>query len=122
MTQKDKAEYIAKNYGYNTQSRKAMEEAGELIQAINKFWEGPMKNGKLSIDEVPSGAGDDLKGELADMQIMIWQMCYFHGLDLEGEIDRKLDRQIHRISIYRKGNFTQEQLDRILNTFLGGRR
>lgn len=101
MTQKDKAEYIARHYGYNTQSRKAMEEAAELIQAINKFYEGPMKNGKLNMDEVPLGAEDGLKGELADVQIMIWQMCYFHSLDLEGEINRKLDRQIHRISIYR---------------------
>lgn len=120
MTQQDKAMYIARHYGYNTQSRKTMEEAGELIQAINKFWEGPMENGKISIEEASwDNEEDALRSELADMQIMIWQMCYFHSLDLEGEINRKLDRQIRRISMER--GIPQEQRERILNTFLGGK-
>lgn len=121
MTQQDKAEYIAWYYGYNNQSRKAMEEAGELIQAINKFWEGPMENGNVSIKEAPSsGEEEALRGELADMQIMIWQMCYFHGMDLTEAIEGKLDRQIRRISMER--GIPPEQRERILNTFLGGRR
>lgn len=113
--------YIARHYGYNTQSRKAMEEAGELVQAINKFCEGPMKNGKVSIEEASWGSEEDaLRSELADMQIMIWQMCYFHGMDLTETIDGKLDRQIRRISMER--GIPPEQRERILNTFLGGRR
>lgn len=121
MTQQDKAEYIAWYYGYNNQSRKAMEEAGELVQAINKFWEGPMENGKVSIEEAPSSDEEEaLRSELADMQIMIWQMCYFHGMDLTETIDGKLDRQIRRISMER--GIPPEQRERILNTFLGGRR
>lgn len=113
--------YIARHYGYNTQSRKAMEEAGELIQAINKFWEGPMENGNVSIYEAPSsGEEEALRGELADMQIMIWQMCYFHGMDLTEAIKGKLDRQIRRISM--ECGIPSEQRERILNTFLGGRR
>lgn len=121
MTQQGKAMYIARHYGYNTQSRKAMEEAGELIQAINKFWEGPMENGNVSIYEAPSsGEEEALRGELADMQIMIWQMCYFHGMDLTEAINGKLDRQIRRISM--ECGIPSEQRERILNTFLGGRR
>lgn len=121
MTQQDKAMYIARHYGYNTQSRKTMEEAGELIQAINKYWEGPMENGKVSIEDAPWGKEEiSLVEELADMQIMIWQMCYFHGMDLTEAIEGKLDRQIRRISMER--GIPQEQRQRILNTFLGGRR
>ena len=105
MTQQDKAMYIARHYGYNTQSRKTMEEAGELIQAINKFWEGPMENGKISIEEASWGDEEDaLRSELADMQI----------------IESKLNRQIRRISMER--GIPPEQRERILNTFLGGRR
>ena len=121
MTQQGKAMYIARHYGYNTQSRKTMEEAGELIQAINKFREGPMENGKASIEEVPSSTEEEaLRGELADMQIMIWQMCYFHGMDLTEAVETKLNRQIRRISMER--GIPPEQRERILNTFLGGRR
>lgn len=113
--------YIARHYGYNTQSRKTMEEAGELIQAINKFWEGPMENGKVSIEEAPSsGEEEALRGELADMQIMIWQMCYFHGMDLTEAVENKLNRQIRRISMER--GIPPERREQILNTFLGGRR
>lgn len=121
MTQQDKAEYIARYYGYNNQSRKAMEEAGELIQAINKFWEGPMENGNVSLEEAALCKEEiALMEELADMQIMIWQMCYFHGMDLTEPIEGKLDRQIRRISMER--GIPSEQRERILNTFLGGRR
>lgn len=121
MTQQGKAMYIARHYGYNTQSRKTMEEAGELIRAINKFLEGPMENGKVSIEEASWGNEEEaLRSELADMQIMIWQMCYFHGVDLTETIDGKLDRQIRRISMER--GIPPEQRERILNTFLGGRR
>ncbi|XBX05257.1 hypothetical protein QMP26_33245 [Enterocloster clostridioformis] len=33
-----KIEWIANMYGYDAQSRQCMEEAAELIQAINKRW------------------------------------------------------------------------------------
>lgn len=121
MTQQGKTTYIARHYGYNTQSRKTMEEAGELIQAINKFWEGPMENGNVSLEEAALCKEEiALMEELADMQIMIWQMCYFHGMDLTEPIEGKLDRQIRRISMER--GIPSEQRERILNTFLGGRR
>ena len=38
--------------------------------------------------------------ELADVQIMVWQLQYFLGAigEIEKEIDRKLARQMHRIT------------------------
>lgn len=122
MTQKDKAAYIARYYGYENQSRQAMEEAGELIQAINKHWRETMECGRIRFSDTPIGTAEEveLKRELADNQIMIWQMAYLLGTDLEDEIEQKLNRQIRRISEER--GIPQEQRERIMNTFLGGRR
>jgi NTP pyrophosphatase (non-canonical NTP hydrolase) len=84
---------IADHYSYEAQSRQCMEECAELIQAINKLWRAK------EIEEAKE-AGDNLVKEIADVQIMLWQMQYFaeiEGYETQEEINSKLDRQMQRI-------------------------
>ena len=70
-----------------------MEECAELIQAINKLWRAKEIAGAKE-------AGDNLVKEIADVQIMLWQMQYFaeiEGYETQEEINSKLDRQMQRI-------------------------
>lgn len=99
MTVEEKVKKIADHYGYEAQSRQCIEECAELIQAINKFWRKDLKCGRLSILEVPIGSPceNNLIEELADVQIMIWQMSHLLGADIEPIIEQKLDRQLERI-------------------------
>ena len=91
---------IADFYGYDSQSRKCIEEMAELTQAINKFWFNDLDNGEKSVYEIHSEniSIQNIKEEIADVQIMLWQLCYLLDLDIETVIDYKLNRQIERIS------------------------
>ena len=90
---------IAEEYGYDAQSRQCIEEMAELTQAINKFWRKDLKCGKLTTLEVPSGSPQELSiiEEIADVQIMLWQMAYLLNADVTPIIEQKLDRQLERI-------------------------
>ena len=99
---KQKIQKIADTYGYDSQSRQCIEEMAELTQAINKFWRKGLDCGRK---EQPNGQEyinmhytfDDLVEEIADAQIMLWQMEYLLNADKSIIIERKLDRQIKRI-------------------------
>lgn len=105
---KEKIKAIADTYGYDVQSRQCIEEMAELTQAINKFWRKILKCGKEDIDTVPIcddnfnflNEFENLMEEIADLQIMLWQMEYLLNTDIECVIEQKLDRQLERI----KGN------------------
>lgn len=90
---------IADHYKYDAQSRQCIEEMGELTQAINKFWRTELQCGKKNIFEVPIASPNlrSIQEEIADVQIMLWQLCYLLDLDIESTVDYKLDRQIERI-------------------------
>ena len=94
-----KIKKIADTYGYDVQSRQCIEEMAELTQAINKFWRKDLKCGKLTTLEVPSGSPQELSiiEEIADVQIMLWQMEYLLNADVTPIIEQKLDRQLERI-------------------------
>ena len=94
-----KIKKIADTYGYDAQSRQCIEEMAELTQAINKFWRKDLKCGKLTTLEVPSGSPQELSiiEEIADVQIMLWQMAYLLNADVIPIIEQKLDRQLERI-------------------------
>lgn len=92
---KDKIIKIANTYGYEPQSRQCIEEMAELTQAINKFWR-KCGNGQPTEKDAEM-CMDNLIEELADVQIMIWQMNYLLGADTMPIIQKKLDRQIQRI-------------------------
>ena len=90
---------IAEEYGYDAQSRQCIEEMAERTQAINKFWRKDLKCGKLTTLEVPIGSPQELSiiEEIADVQIMLWQMAYLLNADVTQIIEQKLDRQLERI-------------------------
>lgn len=94
-----KIKKIADTYGYDAQSRQCIEEMAELTQAINKFWRKDLKCGKLTTLEVPIGSPQELSiiEEIADVQIMLWQMAYLLNVDVVPIIEQKLDRQLERI-------------------------
>ena len=88
---------IADHYGYDAQSRQCMEEMAELTQAINKFWR-VCGNGQKTEKGIQD-CRDNLTEEMADVQIMLWQMEYLllSGQEVNQMIEKKLDRQLKRI-------------------------
>lgn len=102
MNRQEKIIKIARHYGYDAQSRQCIEEMAELTQAINKFWRKRLKCGANAINNVPPGTLEEMniEEELADVQIMIWQLKYLCGvsdIEFEKTIDAKLNRQISRM-------------------------
>mgnify|MGYP002511421013 CR=1 FL=1 len=103
-TTKQKIQKIAQNYGYDAQSRQCIEEMAELTQAINKYWRKDLQCGKYPYNPWDGYMPDDSKEynnlveELADVQIMIWQMKFLlTATDFDKVIQQKLDRQMERI-------------------------
>lgn len=96
-----KIQKIANTYGYDAQSRQCIEEMAELTQAINKYWRQglgcgnkPIINGYMPM---VSSTYDNLVEEIADVQIMLWQMAYLLNADVTPIIEQKLNRQLERI-------------------------
>ena len=84
-------------YGYDSQSRQCIEEMAELTQAINKWWRvcGNGQRTEKSIAE----CRDNLVEEIADVQIMLWQIEYLllSTPEVNQMITQKLNRQLERI-------------------------
>ncbi len=115
MEIKDKIKLIADTYGYDAQSRQCIEEMAELTQVINKVWRKNLMCGFFSLDslkegqELPFGGNyleekefQNLVEEIADVQIMLWQMEYLLNADVSPIIEQKLDRQLERIEAEKK--------------------
>lgn len=97
---KEKIAKIADTYGYDAQSRQCMEEMGELIQAINKVWR---KQGKgQRIDKDMDVCINNLVEEIADVQIMLWQMEYLLQADITPIVNQKVNRELMRIEFEMK--------------------
>lgn len=105
MEIKEKIAKIADTYGYDAQSRQCIEEMAELTQAINKFWRKVLKCGRNHEIQVVKCNNnlffpkehDNLIEEIADVQIMLWQMEHLLGADITPIVEKKLNRQIGRI-------------------------
>ena len=103
MTVKEKIKALAEKYGYDAQSRQCIEEMAELTQAINKLWRKQLGCGEIPFpddpDTFPSFGKeyDNLVEEIADVQIMLWQMERFLHCNIDSIVERKLDRQMERI-------------------------
>lgn len=95
MDKTEKIKAIADHYGYDAQSRQCIEEMGELIQAINKWWR-VCGNGQKT-EKSTRDCRDNLVEEMADVQIMLWQMAYLLKTDIQSMVNIKLDRQLDRI-------------------------
>ena len=79
---------IAEHYGLNNQMMQAIEEMGELTQAIVKVYRNGLDNER-----------DNLIEELADVEIMIEQLDYLLGDNqIEKVKEYKINRQINRIA------------------------
>lgn len=93
----EKIKIIAEHYGYDAQSRQCIEEMAELTQAINKWWRvcGNGQRTEKSIAECRY----NLIEEIADVQIMLYQLGYLldSRLEVSEIITKKLDRQLERI-------------------------
>lgn len=78
-------------YGWEAQTDMCIEECSELIKALLKFRRLPMENGQKFLKNIQE--------EIADVQIMLWQMdlMYGHGYCVEDQIDKKLNRLKERI-------------------------
>lgn len=99
-----KIEWIANMYGYDAQSRQCMEEAAELIQAINKRWRKAAYGGN---GKEIAAAEERIIDEMADVIIMLWQLKLLLGVRehvLEEKIEDKLNRQLERM----KGAYPQK--------------
>ena len=73
-----------KKFGQNNQMLMAVEEAAELIQAINKYFRCDGKNEAVIMD---------LRGEIADMRIMLDQLTImFGGTELMAVESVKIER------------------------------
>ena len=98
MTTEQKIQYIADHYGYEAQSRQAVEELSELITAICKHNRATDRTRLSEARECPEK--DAIIEEMADVMIMMCQMQYLFGIcrdDLLEKAEQKLDRQIERI-------------------------
>lgn len=97
MDEAEKIKIIAEHYGYDSQSRQCIEEMAELTQAINKFWRA-CGNGQ-DTEKSSQECMDNLVEEMADVQIMLWQMEYLllSAPEVNQMITQKLDRQLERI-------------------------
>lgn len=93
----EKITIIADHYGYDAQSRQCIEEMAELTQAINKWWRfcGNGQRTEKSIAECRY----NLIEEIADVQIMLYQLGYLldSRLEVSEMITKKLDRQLERV-------------------------
>ena len=80
-------EQIATHYGFTSQADIAIEECGELIQAVCKFRRGYSEERYKNMIE-----------EVADVLIMARQLRYLLGYDvIDSIVNEKLDRQMRRI-------------------------
>lgn len=101
MDEAEKITVIADHYGYNTQSRQCIEEMAELTQSINKLWREQLGCGKYGVLDVPVYCEErrNIVEEIADVQIMLYQLGYLldSRLEVSEMITKKLDRQLERI-------------------------
>lgn len=95
-----KIEVILGHYTPEQQTIQAIEELGELQTELAKILNGKKKDyfGRLNTK--------DLKGELADVYIMVMQLLIIYDIDPEefdAEMAFKLDRQLARIKEAEEG-------------------
>lgn len=98
----DKIQKIADTYGYDAQSRQLIEEMAELTQAVNKFWRKQLDCGRKEFikgdEEICySEEFDHLVEEMADVQLMLFQMEYLLNADITEQMRDKVERQMERL-------------------------
>lgn len=86
---------IAETYGYEAQSRKAIEEMAELTQAINKFWRQETDHGcPMSADNKEICWDLKIAEEIADVYSCLKQIELL--LDIEDLVESTIGLKIKR--------------------------
>lgn len=83
---------IAEHYGYKNQKKILIEELSELIQAVIK-----VDRAEGSLSDVLKNY-DNLIEEIADVEIMLYQIKHLLAINTDDYIEKKVERQIERIS------------------------
>mgnify|MGYP000862269134 CR=1 FL=1 len=87
---------IASHYGQVKQTQQTVEECSELIQAICKSWRTTPETPAPEFEQTR----EHIIEEMADVQIMLWQLYYLMIPDsdeMDRRISEKLERQLKRI-------------------------
>lgn len=97
-------EKIAEHYGFANQTRQLFEEMAELTVAINKYHRHTSMEDKSISDYVSEHfLKENIIEEIADVQIMLWQMqTFFKPFDVAPVIEQKIARQLKRIEKEKK--------------------
>lgn len=87
-------------YGREAQTDVCIEECSELIKALLKYR-------RLPLEERLTGKGikalENIQEEIADVQIMLWQIDLMYGCGcVEDQIEKKIDRLRERIKAVEK--------------------
>ena len=91
---------VADYYGYEAQSNQLVEECAELIQAISKYRRAVLCKGQPVAEGVKVVALENIKEEIADVEVMIEQVKYLLQIS---------DDDIEAIKIF-KENRTRERM------------
>lgn len=90
---------IADRYGLTNQERQTVSELSELLHVITRR---PAQRGDKLEEEHSKTWRESLLDEIADTYIMLEQMLMLHNIskiEVDEEIDYKLERQLERIKI-----------------------
>lgn len=88
---------IADRYGLTNQERQAVSELSELLQVLTRR---PAQRGDKWEEEHGKTWRESLLDEIADTYIMLEQLLMLHNInkiEVDEEIDYKLERQLDRI-------------------------
>lgn len=87
-------------YGQDAQTDVCIEECSELIKALLKFRRLPLEK---RLATKGTKALESIQEEIADVQIMLWQMDLLYGCDcVDSKIEQKIDRLKERIQTAEK--------------------
>jgi len=82
---------IAEHYGYKHQKKILVEELSELIQAVIK-----VDRAEGSLTDILKNY-DNLIEEIADVEIMVFQIKHLLAINTDEIVEKKVERQIERI-------------------------
>ena len=94
---------ISNYYGLDSQSRQCIEEMAELTKALNKFWRKNLLCGQIKLTNdllkvlKKTPEYRNVLEEVADVQIMIWQIISLLDFEIDDMVEFKIQRTMERI-------------------------
>lgn len=99
QAQQAKCRKIAEKYGMRNQEQQSVSELTELMYVLTRR---PDQRGEAFKEEHGKSWREGLLDEIADVYIMLEQLLTLHGInkiEVDEEIEYKLNRQLDRIKI-----------------------